>query len=348
MEELNENLRKFNQYNEKKSQQKQATKRKLEAAERAHELEAKRARLKPLDEYLSSVSQEEILQLKDFQQREKEYQKAFEDNVYVQYAVLVAVRAGYEKDKYKFIFNTYRQYAMQVGMDWSGFVLGGPERIAEKALRQLPHPGHLSTLCADGEGRDVNTRSAAVAAQMESEEVRKELYKAIREMRKRQEAVQALKQLSRLDPCSTYNEVVSVDLRTRTESVLESVYTIRQSDWDPAQLPAEVLIRYKRSRLLLAAAVSDDIIYNRERARATPSSRMDKKVNFGTLGDAKHALAKIPMQEILANSQFAEPPRRMLMPPERSFQPPVPSYSQVLSQGEFLRTVTGAPISSRF
>lgn len=345
--ELNENLRKFNEHNEKKAEDKRAEKRKLENAERASELEAKRARLKPMDEYLSSVSAEDLLELKEFQQREREYQRAFDENVYVQYAIMVAVRAGHEKTRYKYIINTYRQYAEQVGMDWSGVVLGGPERIAEKALRMLPHQGHLSTVYTH-DGRSTNTRPAAVAAQMESEEVRKELYKAIREMRKRQEAVRALKQLSRLDPGSTYREVVTVDLRTITDGVLNSVYTIRESDWDPSQLPAEVLIRYKRSRLLLAAAVSDDIIYTRGRARATPSSRMDKKLNFGARGDAMMALAKIPMQEILANSQFSAPAAAMLLPPELSFHPPAPPYSRVSTSSEFRHTSAGNPISSRF
>ncbi len=300
------------------------------------------------EELINSVSAEEIEQLRTFQDEERQYQRAFESNIYVQYAVTVASQIRV-KDVYAFVNNTYRNYVKQIGLDWSGFVLGGPREVAEAALRALPCADKVYVESAADDV--INRAKNAVDARFESENVRKDLYKAITEMRKRRSALQALKLLSRPSPSSGYYDMINLELRTRTDTLLESCYTINP-DWERARLKADQVVRYKRSRLLLATAVANDMLWSRLNTLATPKSRMDRKDIWGMRNQGMRALARISTGEIMANqySYDANDAAPGALAMYSTYQPPAITMapSSAPSQNTFGATQGGFPISSRY
>jgi hypothetical protein len=197
---------------------------------------------------------------------------------------------------YEYVNNTYTNRIKQMGGGWSGYILGGPKQIAEAALKMLPFQSTLYSAPNETEQR-LNTNKDAVDAQIYSERVRSELYKAILDMRQRKKAMDAVRELSRPSPNGGYKELISIELRTRVDLILDIVYTVSR-DWEENRPSPIQIINYKRSRNLLAAAVANDILWTRINTLATPKSRMDRKDIFQARGAAINALARISTDEI--------------------------------------------------
>lgn len=360
LSELNENLKKYNTSSANIEKRAEKEKEERELAEKRAQKEKEAEKNKPLEEFLSTVSQSEIEELKSFEAKEREYQKQLEENVYFQFAVAVASQTRV-RNKYEYVNNTFVNWMNQIGADWSGFVYGGPREIAEAALKTLPFPSTLlyATPESGASGipgnsgkveKTINVRQDAIRAQMDSEAIRKDLYKAILEMRKRKKALDAFKLASRPSPNLGYDDILTLELRTRVDLVLQIVYTVNY-DWRERQPSAPQIIRYKRSRILLSAAVANDILETRLNTLATPKSRMDRKDVSGARNSAILALARIPTEEIMANqigfgggsdSFFMIGGNFNPIPPGGSSQPMISAYTPT-----FRVTAGHLPISTK-
>lgn len=310
LRQLNANLKKYVETVEQVEERTARERREKGAAERRAYSERDSINNKTLEEFLQTVTPEEIEELRTFEEKERQYRKQLEENVYIQFAVAVATQTGL-RDTYKYVNNVYTKWMNEIGANWSGFVFGGPKSIAESALKTLPFPSTL--LYATPESgvsglpgntgkveRTVNARQDAVTAQVLSESIRKELYKAILEMRKRKQAFDALKMVSRPSPNWGYADIITLDLRTQVDLTLSVAYTASR-DWSEVRPTATQVIRYQRTRFLLAAAVANELLQTKQNSLQTPKSRMDRKEVAKKRNDAIRALAAISTEEIRFN-----------------------------------------------
>ena len=172
-------------------------------------------------------------------------------------------------------------------------------------------------------------------------------------MRKRKTAMDALREVSRPSPNGGYDDLITIELRTRVDLVLDIVYTVT-TDWRETRPSAVQIIHYKRSRNLLAAAVANDILWTRLNTLATPKSRMDRKDIFQARGSAINALARISTDEIRANQysfdESSNAPNRLLFI-DGNFNPIPPGGPSIPlispSNARFGMTSGRLPISTR-
>lgn len=305
-----------------------------------------------LDEFIRTVTPSEIEELRTFEETERYYQQRFNENPFVKFAVSVATLTR-SRNIFEYINNTYTNRVKEIKMGWDGYVLGGPRQIAEAALKTLAFQSTLySTPAVDA--NQTNLSSDAAEARLYSERVRSELYKAMLDMRRRRKAIEALREVSRPSPNGGYSQLITIELQTRIDLVLEIAYTA-SSDWNENRPTAIQVIKYKRGRILLAASVANDILWTKINTLATPKSRMDRKDIFQARSAAINAMARIPTDEIRMNQYSADessaPISNSLLFTSGNFNPTthggLPVYTNPVPLSQFGVTNSGLPISNR-